>query len=44
MKEIDMEGYMLESNVDPKIILGKIQRQMTSLSVSSQVPFTSRNI
>jgi hypothetical protein len=35
---------MLETNVDPKIILGKVQRQMTSLSLSSQVPSTSRNI
>jgi hypothetical protein len=43
-KETEMEGYMLESNVDPEIILGRVQRQMTSLSVSSQVPSTSREI
>jgi hypothetical protein len=38
-----MEEYMLETNVDPKIILGKVQRHMTSLALSSQGPSTSRS-
>jgi hypothetical protein len=38
-----MEEYMLETNVDPEIILGKVQRQMTSLTLSSQGPSTSRS-
>jgi hypothetical protein len=38
-----MEEYMLETNVDPEIILGKVQRQMTSLSISPQGPSTSRS-
>jgi hypothetical protein len=42
-KETKMEEYMLETNVDPEIILGKVQRHMTSLALSSQVPSTSRN-
>jgi hypothetical protein len=38
-----MEEYMLETNVDPEIILGKVQRQMTNLSISPQGPSTSRS-
>jgi hypothetical protein len=32
-KETKMEEYMLETNVDYDIILGKVQRKMTSLSL-----------
>jgi hypothetical protein len=39
-----MEEYMLKTNVDPKIILGKVQRQMTSLALSSQFTSNSRTI
>jgi hypothetical protein len=35
---------MLETNVDPEIILGKVQRQMTTLSISPQGPSTSRSV
>jgi hypothetical protein len=38
----EMEYFMIESEVDPEIILGKVQRQMIDLSLSSQVPSTSR--
>ena len=38
----EIEYFMIESNVDPEIILGKVQRQMIDLSFSSQVPYTSR--
>jgi hypothetical protein len=43
-KATEMEGYMLKSNGDPEIVLGRVQRQMSSLLVSSQVPSTSREI
>jgi hypothetical protein len=43
-KEMNMEGYMLECNANLEIILGKVQRWMTSLIISSQVPCTSREI
>jgi hypothetical protein len=43
-KATEMEEYMLETNVDPKIILGKIQRQMTILSISHQGPSTSISV
>jgi hypothetical protein len=33
---------MLETNVDPEIILGKVKIQMTSLSISPQEPSTYR--
>jgi len=43
-----MEEYMLETNVDPKIILGKAQTQtqtqMTTLAFSSQRESTLRSI
>jgi hypothetical protein len=42
-KETKMEEYMLETYVDPEIILGKVQRQMTSMSISTQGPSTSIN-
>jgi hypothetical protein len=42
-KETKMEKYMLDTNVNLDIILGKIQRQMTNLSISPQGPSTSRN-
>jgi len=38
-----MEEYMLETNVDPEIILGKVQRQMKTLALSSQGPSTSKH-
>ena len=34
---------MLETNVDHMIILGKVQIQMTNLSVSPQGPSTSKS-
>jgi hypothetical protein len=34
---------MLETNVDPEIILRKVQRQMTNLSISHQASSTSRS-
>jgi hypothetical protein len=39
-----MEEYMLETNVDPKIILEKVKRQMTSISISHQGPYTFRSV
>jgi len=42
-KETNMEEYMLETNVTPDIILGKVQTQMTTLSLSPQVPSTYRS-
>jgi len=36
-----MEEYVLEINVDPEIILRKVQRNMVGLSLSSQVPYNS---
>jgi hypothetical protein len=42
-KTTKMEEYMLETNANPKIIMGKVQRQMTSLSISPQAPSTSRS-
>jgi hypothetical protein len=39
-----MEEFMLETNVDPEIILGKVQRQMNTLSISHQGPSTSRSV
>jgi hypothetical protein len=35
---------MLETNVDHDIILGKVKRQMNTLSITHQAPSTSRNI
>ena len=32
----EMEENMLESNDDPKVIFGKVQRQMSSLSMTNQ--------
>jgi hypothetical protein len=43
-KAIEIEECMLETNVYPNIILGKLQRQMKSIALSSQGPSTSRNI
>ena len=35
---------MLENNGDPEIILGKVKRQMNTLSISHQGPSTSRSV
>jgi hypothetical protein len=35
---------MLETYVDPEIILGKVQRQMDSIAISNQGAWTSRNV
>jgi hypothetical protein len=43
-KETEMEEFMLETNVDPEFILGKVQRQMNIMSISHQGPYTSRNV
>jgi hypothetical protein len=42
-KSIEMEEYMLKTIVDHKIILRKVERQMTSLTISPQGPSTSRS-
>jgi hypothetical protein len=42
-KATKMEEYMLEIDVDPKIILGKVQGKMASLSILPQGPYTSRS-
>jgi hypothetical protein len=42
-KATKMEKYMLQINVDLDIILGKVQIQMTSLSIAPQRPYTSRS-
>jgi hypothetical protein len=41
-RENEMENFMIKSEVDPEIILGKVQRQIIDLSLSSQVPCTSK--
>jgi len=43
-KEMKMEEFMLETNLDPEIILGKVNRQMDTLGITHQVPSTSRNV
>ena len=42
-KATKMVEYVLETNVDHEIILGKVQRQMTSLALSSHGPSSSRS-
>jgi hypothetical protein len=39
-----MKEFILETNVDPEIILCKVQRQMNTLSMSHLGPSTWRNI
>jgi len=39
-----MKQYMLKTNDDPGIILGKVQRQMTTLSISPKGASTSRSV
>jgi hypothetical protein len=39
-----MEEFMLETNVDPEIILWKVQRQMNILSISHKGPYNSRTV
>jgi hypothetical protein len=41
-REIEMQDFMIESEVDYEIILGKFQRQMIDLSFLSQVLSNSR--
>ena len=42
-KAYEMEENMLESNVDLELILGKVQRQLTSLTINPQRAPTLRN-
>jgi hypothetical protein len=37
-----MEEIMIETNVDPEIILGKVQRKMDNLTIENQGASTSR--
>jgi hypothetical protein len=39
-----MKEIMIETNVDPKIILGKVQRHMDNLTIANQGTSTSRNV
>jgi len=39
-----MEEIMLETNLDPEIILEKVQRQMDTLAILNQGASTSRNV
>jgi hypothetical protein len=39
-----MEEIMIETNVDPEIILGKVQREMTNLTIENQRASGSRNV
>jgi len=43
-KEMKMEEFMVEKNVDPDIILGKVQREVNTLAISNQGMSTSRNV
>jgi hypothetical protein len=43
-KATEMEEIMLETDVDPDIILGKFQRQMDTFSISNQGASTSRKV
>jgi hypothetical protein len=36
-----MEEYMIETNSDPEITLGKVQRQMNNMLISPKGPCTS---
>jgi hypothetical protein len=42
-KETKMEEIVIETNVDPEIILGKVQRQMDNLVIANQQALTSNN-
>jgi hypothetical protein len=35
-KETKMEEIMIETNVDPEIILGRVQREMGKLTIANQ--------
>jgi hypothetical protein len=39
-----MEEFILETNADHVIILGKVQRKMNTLEISNQGESTSRNV
>jgi len=43
-KATEMEEVMLETYVDPEIILGKVQTQIDTLAISNQGAYTSRNV
>jgi hypothetical protein len=40
--DTEMEEIMLETGVDPDIILGRVQRQMDNLAISNQEASSSR--
>jgi hypothetical protein len=40
----EMEEIMIETNVDPDIILGKFQREMTNLTITNQGASSSNNV
>jgi hypothetical protein len=39
-----MEEFIIETNVDLDIILGKVQRKMNNLTIENQGTSTSKNI
>jgi hypothetical protein len=41
-KSMEMEEIMIETGVDPDIILGKVQRQLGGLSIDNQGASSSR--
>jgi hypothetical protein len=43
-KETKMEGIMIETNANPNIILGKVQREMTNLTITNQGVLSSNNV
>jgi hypothetical protein len=43
-KANEMEEIMIETNVDPEIILGKVQRKMDNLTIENQGASTSKNV
>jgi hypothetical protein len=43
-KAMEMEEIMLETDVDPNIILGKVQREIDTLTISDQGASSSRRI
>jgi len=40
----EMEEIMIEKNVDPNIILGKFQREMTNHTITNQGSSSSNNV
>jgi hypothetical protein len=43
-KEIEMEEIMIETNVNPEIILGKVQREMGNLTIENKGSSSSKNL